>query len=601
MYYLAQTIQKILLIAPLSFSYFLGRTIGIAFYLNKRKRRTAFKNIKIAFPSKSHKEILLIIKKSFYNFGLSLVESLIFSRIPNSVDIEGIEKIGSDGGVLVAIHSGNWEINNFAFANQRKFAIFIQTQKNSVLGKFFTKLRIKQGVKICFSVRDLIRCIKDNYIIGVTVDHGAREDDIAVDFFSHLVPTPRGAAYLAKKFNKKIYPCFAYRRKAFSNLAVIGDSIETHNKSEEDLLAQINRIYQEYLTASPEYYFWPYKRFKRKLDKKILILNDGKSGHFKQSQAFLELAKQGNKYIQAKSIDVEYKNYFCRVLANLVALCAEKHSLSSGKWLSFLLKRSAEQALSMEFTDIVVSTGSFIAPINKLVSSYLGAKSVVILRPNIPLRQFDLAIIPEHDRLISSNAVIIKGAVCYPYNVDKKIKECKSFFDLGNDKKITFFVGGPLSGKQKFMDNLKAFVPKFKEFSLKRGYKVLVSTSRRSPVEAEEYIKSEFSGFCNKEVLVIANEQNYNFVFDGFSFFSDVVFTTSESISMVSEIISLKKPCVCVFLESPDDKRRVFFESIQDAIFCLRNPYKIEITSLKKPIIFDENQKILKQAIRRII
>jgi len=601
MYYLAKGIQRVLLILPLRFSCFLARIFGMLLYASKRKRRTAFKNIKMAFPDKSHKEILSIIKKSFNNLGLSLIEILVFTRIADSVEIEGIERVGFDGGIMITIHSGNWEINDFVFAKQRKFAIFVQTQKNSVLGRFLTELRTKQGVCICFSAREIIRCLKDNYTIGVTVDHGAKEGDVAVDFFSHLVPTPRGAVYLAKKFNKKIYPCFAYRRKAFSSLAVIGEPIDVFGRSEEELLIQINKIYQQYLTESPEQYFWLYKRFKRKLDIKILILNDGKPGHLKQSQALVLIAKKNREHLSYKIIDIKYKNNFCRIFADLAALFVKKHSLYSGKWISRLLNQTTSQALSKEFADVIVSAGSFIAPVNKLVSSYLGAKSVVILRPNIPLNQFDLAIIPEHDRLIAPNAVMIKGSVCYPHGLDKKINDCRDFFNLSAGKKITFFVGGPFLNLREFINNLKLFVPKLKRFAAKQGYKVLISTSRRSPQEAEEYLKKEFIGSSCKEALVIASQENHDFVFDGFSCSSDIVFTTSESISMVSEVISLKKTCICVCLENLDDKRRVFFESIQDDVYCLKYPYQMEAICLKKPKIFAKNQEILEQAIGRLL
>ena len=41
-------------------------------------------------------------------------------------------------------------------------------------------------------------------MIGMVLDHGVEEDALVVDFFSHLVPTPKGGVYLGKKFNKKV-------------------------------------------------------------------------------------------------------------------------------------------------------------------------------------------------------------------------------------------------------------------------------------------------------------------------------------------------------------------------------------------------------------
>ncbi|MCK5393481.1 MAG: hypothetical protein KAI91_04025, partial [Candidatus Omnitrophica bacterium] len=61
MYIIAKYLRKIILRLPLLVVFDLGRLIGILFYINTKKRRVAFRNLKLAFPEKSGKEINLIL------------------------------------------------------------------------------------------------------------------------------------------------------------------------------------------------------------------------------------------------------------------------------------------------------------------------------------------------------------------------------------------------------------------------------------------------------------------------------------------------------------------------------------------------------------
>lgn len=601
MYYLVKLIRKALLKLPLGVSLFLARAIGLFIYLNGRKRKVAFRNIKAAFPDKTNRQTHSILRKSFNHFGLTVIEQLIVSRIYENVTVKEKEDKYPGGGVFVGIHAGNWELAISCWAHRHKFAVFAQKQKHRGLDKFLNELRQEEKVKVCFTLKELIKCARQDYMIGVVIDHGAEADALEIEFFSHLVPTPKGAVYLARKFNKKIYVTFCQRRKNFSHLLEIGKPIDVEGRNDREVLTELNKIYEELLEKYPWEYFWYYKRFKRKINRDILILSDGKPGHLKQAKALLSLLSEEGSLIRSKIIEVKYKNRFGRIFADIIAFFAGRNCLSCGTCLTHLVDKKTWQELDRTYADIVISAGSFIASVNKLFSSYLGAKSVTVLRPNIPLRKFDLAIIPEHDRIQDDNAAMIKGALFYPENLEEKVKDCREFFNLGKDKRVSFFLGGPISEREEFVENLKLFIPKLKEFSLKEGYKILISTSRRTPKEAEDYLEKEIKGFVNLEALVIANKNNYDFVFEGFGGLADVVFVSSESISMVSEIASLQKPCVCVFLESEDDKRRVFLRSMKEEISFLRKPYNISSIKLKTSLIFDKNKEVIKKALGKLL
>ena len=602
MYRLVKSLRTLLMVLPLPIAFLLGKLIGWVIYLNNSKRRTAFRNIKAAFPQMSALQIDSILRKSFSNFGLSIIESLIAPRIYKYLKVNGEENVDADGGgVMLGIHAGSWEVTNSALAHKYNFAVLARGQKNKGLDRFLNELRKKQKMKMCFSLKELVGCIKKNYMIGMVIDHGAGEDSLLVDFFSHLVPTPKGGAYLAKKFNKKIYPCFSYRQTGFRRVLEISKPIDPAEKNIEELLLYLNKFYEAYLTNYPWEYFWYYKRFKRKVNREVLVLSDGKLGHLKQSKALVSLLSEGKYKIRSKIIEVKQTNAFQRVLADILATCTPKNCLG-WDWLLFLgLPGDLRKKLKDTYVDIVISAGSSVASLNKLFSSYLGAKSAVILHPNIPLGKFNLAIIPEHDRIRDNNVVQIKGALFYPENLNEKKESCVNHFNLSKAKKIVVFLGGPLSDGSQFMDNLRIFVPKLKDFSLKNNYKLLISTSRRTPQAAEAYLEEELNNFSNSEALVIANRNNYDFVFDGFASLADIVFVSSESISMVSEVAALQKACFCTFLEDEDEKRKIFLQTMKDDIGFLRGPYNIEAVKPKISSILKKNKEALSKRLKRLL
>ncbi|MFA6281149.1 MAG: ELM1/GtrOC1 family putative glycosyltransferase [Candidatus Omnitrophota bacterium] len=600
MYNTAKIIQKILSKAPLFVVFFLGKTIGIFLYLNRKKREIAYKNIKSVFPAKTNREINKIVRQSFQSLGLGILESLIADRIFPSVELKGTENIAKDGGILVAIHEGSWELYNFFIAKDLKYKMFAKEQKKKKLDLFLTELRNKYSLKLCFSLKDALYSLKDNYLLGMVVDHGAEDNALFVDFFTHSVPTPKGAVYLARKLNKKIYPCFGYRKSGFSHTIEIGKPINPSSKTDYELLSELNKIYETYLTKYPWEYLWYYKRFKRKKDMDVLILSDGKAGHLKQSQAFLSFFKEEDFEIRSQTIEIKTRSGVQRFVAEVIAILSGKYFLGHSL-LKFFLDQDTSKKLQEVYADMVVSTGSIAAPINRVVSSMIGAKSIVILRPNTPLKKFDLCIIPAHDRINAKNAVIIKGALAYPLNPEEKAQKCKDFFKLGNNKKISVFVGGYLSSEKTYLNNLKLFIEKLKIFASKNNYKILFSTSRRTQKSIEEYIESELKAFPNAEAIVIPSRTNFDFAFEGFIELSEIVFVSGESISMISETLALKKPCVCLVLEKYMDKHNVFLDSLEKDVILLDNPYNIaEIKPIAAEVL-EENRKIVREAIRGLL
>jgi len=538
-------------------------------------------------------------------FGMSIVESLIPDKIGahGYVDMHSLDKLRSEEGhILVCIHAASWELYNMLFARGHNFAIFVQKQKDHGLDRFLNEQRRNNNIAVCFSLKELIRYIKRGYWVGIVVDAGAEDKAMVLDFLGNLIPSPGGAVHLAKKFHKLIYPVFGCRENSRHQVLKLGPVLDCQRLTIRQGLEKLNVVYEEFLRKYPQEYMWWYKRFKRKRNRRIVILSDGKAGHLKQSLTVQSFFEDLGYRVDGEIIELKVSNKQRRILIEGCAMFSGKRCLGCLRCLRLLLDNAAGEKLSRSFADIVISTGSALAGINVIFSNSQGAKSIVVLKPNISVNKFSLAIVPEHDKLLSGNAVNIKGALSIPICGPQDKLKLTQTFSLSSREKIAVFIGGPLENKDGFFRSLRLFIEKIKEFSSLHNIGLLVTTSRRSPVYVENVIEKELRAFSNTEVLVIANRRNYPFIVGGFLSVCDTVFITSDSISMVSESLGMKKATVCVILEDILNTHHInFFSSIEELANFLSYPYNIG--SFKKPpfSLFDYNRDVVKEAIKRVL
>ena len=592
-------------ILPIEAALTLGKIVGLILYFSRNKREVGFKNLKSVFPYKENRELFSILRASLVNFGMSVVESFIAEKIIDKgyVDLSDINRIIPEGnGIIVGTHAGSWEIYNDSFARCTKLAIIVQKQKNSGIDRFLNEEREKNNIAVCFSLRRLVRYLHKGYWAGIVVDQGAEDNALYVDFFGNLIPVPKGAVYLAKRFDKKVYPMFGYRVKGKYHYMKMGETIDCSKISTYQALSKINNIYERFLTKNPRQYVWWYKRFKRKRNIRIVILNDGKTGHFKQSLGVQSFLEELGYRVDTEIIEIKRLNKIRRFIIEMCALSSGKKHLGNMNCLKMFLDKDVYNRLSKLFADIVISTGSSLAGVNTLFGGSLGAKSIVVLKPNLPVDKFDLVIAPEHDRLKARNVVNIKGALSSPVNTNGERNKLFEHFKLSRRPKVSLFIGGPIVSEHDFKKNIKVFIDKFKDFVVSNGFGALVTTSRRTPPYIESLIEEELGDFRETEALVIVNKKNYPFILGGFLAASFLVFVTSDSISMISESLGAGKTTVCVELENIlDDHHINFMFSLKEILNFIEYPYIMNEFREPAYSIFDYNHRVIREAIKSIL
>ena len=242
-------------------------------YIPKRKN-TALKNLKIAFPDKSDEWINTTLKKCYSFFTYNFLQFLAFPFDPNSIEIEVVGKkylnnaINENSGtVLVSAHFGSWEILGYWFGiNNYPLVGIAQKQKNKGANLFFEEKRQLSGTKQVYrksSMDSLYEILNANKILGLVSDQDARGKGVFVDFFNKPASTHKGAALFHLNTNASLIFGICVQ-KDIEKYRVEFIPINPKKKTAEDITQLYTTIIEQSIKKYPEQYFWFHNRWKTK-------------------------------------------------------------------------------------------------------------------------------------------------------------------------------------------------------------------------------------------------------------------------------------------------------------------------------------------------
>ena len=242
-------------------------------YIPKRKK-TALKNLKIAFPHKSDEWINSTLKKCYNFFTFNFLQFLAFPFDPSSVEIEvvGEEHLKNaidekNGTILVSAHFGSWEILGHWFGiNDYPLVGIAQRQKNKGANLFFEEKRQLSGIKQIYrksSIDSLYDVLNANKILGLVSDQDAKRKGVFVNFFDKPASTHKGAALFHLNTNASlIFGICVQKNIGEYRIEFIPINIE--KKSVEDITQCYTTVIEKSIKKYPEQYFWFHNRWKTK-------------------------------------------------------------------------------------------------------------------------------------------------------------------------------------------------------------------------------------------------------------------------------------------------------------------------------------------------
>ena len=289
---------------------------------------------------------------------------------------------------------------------------------------------------------------------------------------------------------------------------------------------------------------------------KGLILSDGKAGHVNQSRAFCALigADATESRIEFKS---EFEEHILRARMNFRA--KEAGGIFGllgmlGVFLSEPSILSVQQAIKQN-PDFVVSAGSAVAAANLLISSFIGARSVAIMKPSaLPLERFDLIVLPEHDRKLKAPENMVFSPVALSFFSAAAVSASEDgvrsrFGDAALDgEPLALVIGGDSKYFSADADSICSLVSECTKWAKKCSRGIIGTTSRRTPAQLEDRLK-ELAAGLSSGFWVWGRTDPFNPLPAMYRHaFAAVI--TEDSVSMISEavtqgirpvVVSLKK------------------------------------------------------------
>jgi len=608
-YFLLKGLGPFIRILPKAGALFLGRRIGDLFYaFDLRHRQRVYANIKTAFGDKLSPRELSRLTRDFYRaYGQNIIEIFFLPAfnagyINKYVTVEGKEHVleglkKGKGVILLAVHEGSWELTNLACVHFGfPFVFFERSQDYPRMNSVLNAWRRKHGCKIIErsgGARQLVEALKNNQVIGMTIDQGGR-DGVLVKFFGKEASISSGAIKLALKYDTTVIPAYYTRVKGPYARIEFGPAFEIRKTADpqetlRDNLQEVLHIFERFIGCCPKEYLWLYKIWKYGRERNILVLNDGKAGHLRQAQALTgitaEYLKEKGVAANIDTIGIEFKNNFSKSALIFSSCLAGRYRCQGCLWcLRKFLKEPVYRLLTRKKYDLIISCGSSTAAVNYVLSRDNSAKSIVIMRPSIlSMRRFDLVVIPRHDNAPErKNIVVIDGAlnlISKPYLAGqaKGLINTAGHALAAGDPYIGLLIGGDTKDFKLDKDALLEVLSQAKSAAKDSGAGILLTTSRRTSQDAEGLIKKEFCGHPAVKLLIIANEKNIPEAVGGILGLSRIAIVSPESISMISEAVSAGS-YVIVFESGVSRRHGDFLKAMQDGRYIyLAKPYELAV------------------------
>lgn len=546
----------------------IGSCVGrLAYCLQTGRRQVGEANVRAAFEDQlSPKQIRRIVRDSFIQLTAGVLELLrlpVVDRayVERHITFEGFEHfeaaVASEKPIILLTgHFGNWELSSIVAALLGHPIVALARAQNKFpkLYALLVSYRESKGCRIIHkggAIKKMLTALDSGRIVGIVGDQASRQG-MFVDFFGRPAQFAKGPFEIA--FSKKavLLPVFIRRVQGPDHRIVIEPPIDLSGENREGAvrkgIEQFAAILGRHIRAYPGQWLWMHKRWKHTPVRRILVLNDGKLGHLKQSQSIAASLTQEHPERQWKVVDIRYRSRMHRALC-IGWILLTRGRVAASRILEFALHPQSAKDLLCTYADMVISCGAAMVPTNVLWTRANRAKSVVLMNPfPLPLRLFDLVIAPRHDRLPKRDNVLeTLGAI--------------SYFDMKNQEQAKI----RLSGHASYRDHSKAGkasvrAPVFAVFigGDTQHYEVaggfvdaliaqitaacesldgwcLVTSSRRSSVEVERILTERLGRHPRCRFLLIASRDSIDGTMEGMLASADISVVTGESISMVSE------------------------------------------------------------------
>ncbi|MBF0493782.1 MAG: mitochondrial fission ELM1 family protein [Candidatus Omnitrophica bacterium] len=567
--YFVRGMNLFLHVMPMSFNLWLGRNVGRFVYLVSGKRvRITYSNLKAAFCGEKYPDDIRRIARGVYvSVSETFTELLSMTKVDKKyvdkyIKVHNLERLkeaaaNPQGMILLSAHFGNWELSTVASVFHG-FPLYLlaRDQKMKRLNELFNLLRESKGnmvIRKGVDIKNIFRLLKAGKSLGILGDQNAGSSGVLLELFGRTASTAVGPYRFAQASGAVILPAFMHRRKGpYQDLYLEEPMVIKKDDDIIPFMKRYNALLEKHIRMSPAHWFWMHKKWKMTDQKKMLVLNDGKKGHFNQSLAILEVIKKyrvdkgfASLKTQSEVAEVDFRSRTTKLLINAVGGFVPTVFGLHLKFLKACVTPESYSELADKYADIIIGTGSSLTGVSLILKKENNSRNVAVLDPGGFIRKkFDLVVIPRHDISRGKHRL---GTGRMPDNVvvtdlapnlisPDKLEDMKN--DPGDGKTLGILLGGD-NTHFSFTEEMAAeLIENVKKICAEGAYRFLLTTSRRTPPVVDFMIKKELSVLPSCKLFVCGREDISADTVPRIMSESDILIVTGDSISMVSESVS---------------------------------------------------------------
>lgn len=268
---------------PISMLQTLGALLGnILMLLSSKRVAITLDNVKEAFPDHNHEYHKSIVKGSYTNLGIVLLEiaSMYFlsnEQVAKRMTFRNISLIHEilergKGIVIISGHLTNWEYLAFTAGIHAKlsFLLVAKGQKNPYVDSAITALRRRGGnttVRMEEAARPLIQALQQNKPVALLIDQAADpKKDVFIPLFGRNAAVFEAPAALALRFGTPLVFAVPVRNPDGSYSVTLTEIPTDDLTSSKDDILELTKRHTAFLEQAikehPEQWTWQHNRWK---------------------------------------------------------------------------------------------------------------------------------------------------------------------------------------------------------------------------------------------------------------------------------------------------------------------------------------------------
>ena len=234
----------------------------------------------------------------------------------------------------------------------------------------------------------------------------------------------------------------------------------------------------------------------------IVYVSDGKAGHRSQALGLFQAMQRQQANATFEEVSINDLPIFSLIKALF----------------------SSKTSLLQQAPDFIFGVGSHTHfRVWLLGKIFKKAKTVILMKPNLPIAWFDYAVIPEHDGILSNERVIVTRGALNPIRNENRHQAGRILIALGG------------SSKRHQWNHEKVLLSVQKIVECNSNSEIILTTSRRTPVGFTDILKQQ--SFAKRLQICPVEQTPQGWIFEEMQK-AEAVWVTEDSVSMIYEALT---------------------------------------------------------------